>query len=214
MSVSVLPIFRQRDTRRVTENMPVPSRGEHRVVFSGMSWKDYLHFWNDAEEYGGFRASYLEGTIQLMFPSYEHESGKFQFGSLISAYCIERDIEFFGHGSTTLQSEMKAAGKEPDESFCFGKNKKSPDLAIEISITSGGIETLEIYRRFRIPEVWIWRKDTLEVYVLERGGYRAAEQSRVLPGLDLTLLAKCALIESGLQARKKFVAGLKRRKQR
>lgn len=213
MSVSVLPIFRQRDTRRLTENMPVPSRGEHRVVFSGMSWKDYLHFWNDAEEYGGFRASYLEGTIELMFPSYEHEAGKSRLGQLIDAYCCENDIEFFEHGSTTLQSEMKAAGKEPDESFCFGKNKKTPDLAIEISITSSGIETLEIYRRFRIPEVWIWRKGNLEVFVLERGAYKVAPQSRVLSGLDLALLAKCAQIESGLQARKKFIAGLKRRKQ-
>lgn len=192
--------------------LPPLTRGEHRVVFDGMQWKDYIRFWNDAEEFGGVRVSYLDGTIELMFPSYEHESSKSQFGSLVNAYCCENDIEFFEHGSTTLKAEMKAAGKEPDESFCFGRNKKVPDLAIEVSITSGGIETLEIYRRFRIPEVWIWRKGKVEVFVLERGAYKPVDRSKALPGLDLSLLAKCAQIESGLQARKKFIAGMKRKR--
>jgi Uma2 family endonuclease len=213
MSNRVLPIFRPEDSRRLVQSVPVPRRGEHRVVFSGMTWKDYLRFWKDAEEHGGFRASYLDGTIELMFPSYEHESGKSQFGSLVNAYCCENEIEFFERGSTTLQAEMKAAGKEPDESFCFGRNKKIPDLAVEVSITSGGIQTLEIYRRFRIPEVWIFGKGKLEVFVLERGIYKLVAQSRALPGIDLPLLVKCAQIESGLQARKKFLAGLRRGKQ-
>jgi Uma2 family endonuclease len=212
MSDRVLPIFRPEDSRRLVQSVPVPIQGEHRVVFSGMTWKDYLRFWKDAEEYGGFRASYLDGTIELIFPSYEHETGKTRFGQMIDAYCCENEIEFFERGSTTLQAKMKAAGKEPDESFCFGKNKKIPDLAIEVSITSEGLETLEIYRRFRISEVWIWRKGKLEVFVLERGVYKSVPQSQVLPGIDLGLVAKCAQIQSGLQARKKFIAGLKRRK--
>jgi Uma2 family endonuclease len=208
MSDRVLPIFRPEDSRRLVQSVPVPSRGEHRVVFSGMTWKDYLRFWNDAEEYGGFRASYLDGTIELMFPSYEHESRGRGVGYLIPAYCEHLGTEVFAHGSATLKAKLKAAGKEPDESFCFRTNKQRPDLAIEIALTSGGMETLEIYSRFSIPEVWIWAKGTIEVFVLGKIGYRSSPSSRCLPELDLKLLAECALVKGMVKSRRQFLRRL------
>ena len=154
------------------------------------------------------RVSFLDGTIELMAPSYEHESRKSQIGWLLKLYLVEKDIDVFAHGSTTLQKSFKKAGKEPDESFCFYRQKKIPDLAIEVAITSGGIDTLEIYRRWAIPEVWIWQRDALQVFILEDEVYTKNRASRWFPDLDLKLLSECAKIESVLQARKKFLAGL------
>jgi len=187
-----------------------PKRGEKRVLMDGMTWADYDLFWQAAERRGGYRVSYLDGQIELMFPSYDHELRKSRLGGLLEAYCHENEVDFFEHGSTTIREELKAAGKEPDESYCFAKQKKFPDLIIEVAITSGGIDTLEIYRRWAIPEVGVWQRDKLNIFLFKRGRYQAAAKSLHLPALDLDLLASCASIQNGLQARKKFLAGVKK----
>ena len=57
-------------------------------------------------------------------------------------------------GSTTLQRPEQGAGGELDESYCIGTDKDFPDLAIEVIVTSGSINRLELYRRLGVQEVW------------------------------------------------------------
>ena len=68
---------------------------------------------------------------------------------------------------------MGEAGAEPDESWCIGEEAEFPHLVVEVALTSGGISKLELYRRFGIGEVWIWRKEKIEAWVLreDRAGY-------------------------------------------
>lgn len=186
-------------------------RGEKRLLLHGMSWRDYLLLEKARHRWGGARVAYLDGTIELLFPSFEHESRKSLVSRLLDAWLIEQEIEHFPHGSTTMKKELEKAGKEPDESYCFHRQRKLPDLVIEVAITSGGVDTLEIYRRFRVPEAWIWQRDRLHAYLLGTDGYVKSTQSRWFPKLDLAWLAECAKIEGGLQARKKFLAGPKKR---
>lgn len=197
-------------TVRVLSLLPQPLSGESRLVMGGRTWQDYLALDSERERRGGFRVTYLEGVIELMFPSFEHEIRKSNVSRVLEAWLEEHDIDFTIHGSTTLRSEIKEAGKEPDESYAFGDAKNNrPDLAIEVAITSGGIDTLEIYCRFEVPEVWIWQKNELKVFVLDAGSYTAASQSRLFPKLDLLLLAECASIEKTSEARKTFLAKLR-----
>ncbi len=199
-------------TARVLSLLPLPSSGESRLVMGGRTWQDYLALDAERERRGGFRVTYLEGVIELMFPSFEHEIRKSNVSRVLEAWLEECDIDFTIHGSTTLRSEIKEAGKEPDESYAFGDAPRArPDLAIEIAITSGGIDTLEIYRRFEVPEVWIWQKNELRVFALDTDGYVTAEQSRLFPALDLALLAECARIEKTSEARKTFLVKLRAR---
>ena len=80
---------------------------------------------------------------------------------------------------------------------------------LEIALTSGGIDTLRIYRKFQVPEVWFWRKNQLEIYALSAAGdYEASPTSRLLPGLDIALLERCIAISSWQQARRTFRAAL------
>ncbi len=176
----------------------------------GMTWPDYRRMNQTAESRGGVRVSFLDGQIELMFPSYEHEWRKSQLGTLVELWLAENDLDYFPHGSATLRKQLKRAGKEPDESYSFGVQKKIPDLVIEVAITGGGIDTLEIYRRFQIPEVWVWQGNKLHAFVLTKNAYQASSTSQLLPGLNLELLASCAAIPNGLLARKKFLAGLKK----
>lgn len=106
---------------------------------------------------------------------------------------------------------VKQAGAEPDDSWCFAEKKKYPDLVLEIALTSGGLPKLEIYRRFAVPEVWIWRRGRLEVHSLraDGSGYDAATASRLLPALSIAALeAAVAQTDAGL-ARREFRAALK-----
>ena len=188
-----------------------PESGEKRLLLQGMAWQDYLLLDKSRHRWGGAKVAYLDGTIELMFPSFEHESRKSLLSYLLEAWLVDQDIEHFHHGSTTLKKELEKAGKEPDESYCFHRQRKLPDLVIEVAITSGGVDTLEIYRRFRIPEVWIWQKERLHAFVLRDEEYVKSTKSHWFPELNLSWLAQCAKVEGGLQARKKFLAGLKRK---
>jgi Uma2 family endonuclease len=63
-----------------------------------------------------------------------------------------------------------------------------PDLAVEIVVTSGGINILEIYRRIGVPEVWFWEDGVISVYCLRLNGYELVNKSELLPELDLRSL--------------------------
>ncbi|HYR27761.1 MAG TPA: hypothetical protein VEU30_04815, partial [Thermoanaerobaculia bacterium] len=55
--------------------------------------------------------------------------------------------------------------------------------------THGDIDKLAIYEKLGVEEVWYWRKGIIEVYVLSERKLVPAERSRLLPDLDLELLA-------------------------
>ncbi len=184
------------------------------MMFGGVSWEEFKTFQTTLGEGRGARVSYLDGIIQFMTVSLEHESRKSHLGRLLEAYLFEKDVEIFPHGNATLESKRKKAAKEPDESYCFHVQKKTPDLAIEVAITRGGIDTLELYRRWQIPEVWIWQSDRLRVFHFENGAYAPASRCLHFPNLDLALLEKCARIPSVTQARREFLAGLKKKRRR
>src|SRR5205823_2941221 len=81
-------------------------------------------------------------------------------------------------------------GLEPDECYCVGTAlRESPDIALEVVLTSGGLNKLAIYEGLSVPEVWFWRNERFEIYLLADDGYQAAARSRLVPGLDLEQLA-------------------------
>jgi Uma2 family endonuclease len=183
---------------------------EQRVVFCGVSWNQYLSF---DKKLGDDRPSprlyYLDGELEIMTTSSEHERIKKWIGDLLAVYFEEAGLEVTPRGQATMRAALKAAGAEPDESWCIGDEKPIPDLALEVVLTSGGIRKLEVYRRFKVPEVWFWRRGKLELFVLESSGnYRASSKSRLLPALDVVALARCAKNPSWLQARRNFRAAL------
>lgn len=47
------------------------NHSDQTLSFAGMSWADYEKF--DSQEYPGYRVSYFNGVINLVFPSQNHE---------------------------------------------------------------------------------------------------------------------------------------------
>lgn len=173
---------------RAGEHVPT---ADQRVVTYGVPWAHYeaqLALKGDAPVP---RMAYLDGALELMRPSKDHERLKSMIGRLIETCALERGVDLSPYGSWTLKRAVRQSGVEPDECYIVGSDqtKEVPDLAIEVVWTSGGLDKLEIYRRLAVAEVWIWRDDALEVYVLRDDRYERQERSAVLPGLDVALLA-------------------------
>jgi Uma2 family endonuclease len=184
---------------------------DQRLVTYGVPWSHYeaqLALRGDAPVP---RIAFLEGALELMSPSKEHERIKSYIGCLVEAYALERGIDLSPYGAWTLKDRPTESGLEPDECYLVGEQSKdTPDLAIEVVWTSGGIDKLEIYRRLGVGEVWFWKTSRIEVHVLRQGLNEATKRSSVFPDLDLALLCSFLDRPTALQAVKAFREAVRR----
>jgi Uma2 family endonuclease len=148
------------------------------------------------------RVAYLDGAMELMSPSRDHERIKSYLGRLVEAYALVRGIDLSPYGSWTLRHAAKASGLEPDECYIIGSDQRAerPDLAIEVVWTSGGIDKLEIYRRLGVPEVWVWRDGLITIHALHGDAYEVALESTQLSGIDVRELGACLEHPTVMQA--------------
>ena len=179
------------------------------VVLHDVSWEDYERLLAMRGDHSAPRISYLEGEVEIMSPSRDHEVIKSYIGHLLEAWCIDRGMDVRPAGSWTIKKKAKRRGAEPDECYIFGtEDRERPHLAIEVEWTHGGIDKLAIYEQLGVEEVWYWRKGVIEIYVLSAGKLVPAERSRVLPDLDLELLASMLDRDTLTQAVRDFRAAL------
>jgi len=183
---------------------------DHRVVLAGVSWEHYEVELIMRGEKSTPRIAYLEGAMELISPSREHERITSYLGRLIEVFAELHDIELSPYRSWTLKSGRNA-GVEPDECYIVGadQSKPRPDLVIEVIWTSGGLDKLAIYQQLGIAEVWFWIDGKLEVHTLGAGGYARAPSSQWLPGLDLALLCSFLDRRSTHIAKRDFRAALR-----
>ncbi|MCD8485477.1 Uma2 family endonuclease [Kamptonema cortianum] len=180
------------------------------ITLHEISWEKFSVIDSTLADISAIRSIYLDGVLEIMTPlSEEHEYLKSTIGLLLEAYLREKNIRFYVRGSATLGSQALGGRKEPDESYNLETRKTIPDLVIEVIITSGSIDILEIYRRLRVPEVWIWRGGNLEVYSLGESQYQPGENSRLLPDLDLKLFTECVRRNDQYDAVNAFIQAIR-----
>lgn len=180
------------------------------VVLHGVSWADYERILAVRGDASVPRLNYVEGELELMTPSWPHESIKRRIGQLTEVWCLERGVEFSAGGAWTVKKKKAKSGLEPDECYVCGpvKGAKRPDLAIEVVWTSGGVSKLEGYAALGVKEVWFWRRGRISVHVLEGNGYVDSASSRVLPGIDLVQLASYLDRETDSRAIREYRAAI------
>lgn len=173
---------------------------EERFITSGVSWEQYEALLAKLGDSPWYRVTYLEGVLEVMSPSRQHERSKTHIGMFLEAYFQETLTQFWGLGSTTFRNQETQGGTEPDECYCIGTEKEFPDLAIEVVVTSGGVDKLEIYRRLGVREVWFWQNSQIKVHCLCGDRYEEMSQSQLLPNLDLGMLAEYVMMSNPLMA--------------
>jgi Uma2 family endonuclease len=87
--------------------------------------------------------------------------------------------------------------------------KELPDFAIEVNLTSGGIDRLAVYQGLNVPEVLIWQDNRLTLYDLRESDYRETEHSQFFPDLNLQLLAQFVRPQEQPQAIKEFLQAVR-----
>ncbi|MBX3191604.1 MAG: Uma2 family endonuclease [Labilithrix sp.] len=176
---------------------------EQRILLSNVPWATYVVL-RDSVDSSGVRMTYLKGWLEIMSPSREHEVDKTQIARLLELFCLERDIPLYGYGSTTFRREEHEQGLEPDECYCRGANRETPDIALEVVVTRGAIDKLVIYRDLGVREVWIFEDGRFRLLGLRGAAYEVIETSGVLPEIDLARIAHYAAQEDQHAALRAF----------
>lgn len=173
-----------------------PRDEDRRFLVDCVSWDEYQAL---RESLGnGLRLTYLEGRLELMSPSFAHEDYKTLLARLLEAWAEENDVDLNGYGNVTLGNRALARALEPDECYCIGRVQDTPDIALEVVVSSGYLDKLEVYRGLGVREVWAFKDGAITVLELHSAGveYVAREGSGVLPSLDLAEL--CRFVTAGV----------------
>lgn len=189
---------------------------DQRIVYSGISWQQFKLVQAGFAASPGIRLFYYDNTIEILMPGREHEVFSRLIGFLIGLFCLENNIEFEPTGSMTQEREGEVSA-QADESYCFGRSKPIPDLAIEVIFTSGGPNKLQRYQALGVPEVWFWQDGLFSLYRLRNANhqpdYEPISRSEIpeLANLDIELLTRCVLMAqtSRLEAATTFRNALK-----
>jgi Uma2 family endonuclease len=192
---------------QTVDNLSTSGAVEQRFTWRGLTWPQFKAIQTGFEDVPNVRLFYCDGVLEIVGTARLHEAIRCLMGLLMGQYFLQRRIVFFPSGTYSQiveeQVEYQAA-----LSYCFATIKDVPDLCIEIVITSGSPIKLQKYRLMEVPEVWFWEDGTLELYHLPEEGYDRIASSEILPDLDLSLLKRCILFASPLDALEEFYRGM------
>jgi Uma2 family endonuclease len=175
------------------------------VVRLPASWEEYENLCQQRGDGSIPRIKYRNGEVLLMSPLPAGGRDANLLAEIVKALLDrdEREYDAFTPVTMTLPPE---SGIEPD--YCFyidnwqavsGKKRidwqqyPPPDLAIEIDVTS--YSDVADYLPYRVPEVWLFKKQQLLIYQLQGTDYQLQTHSRYFPEFDLqSAVATCVQI--------------------
>jgi Uma2 family endonuclease len=182
------------------QTVAAAAEGDQCVTLGGLDWKGYSTMLRLRGDRPAPRMIYLDGDLLLVSPSFIHERLGKRLGMFVIEVVVGLQIPCQPSGSTTFRRRKKQAGVEGDETYylanaaqILGKREidlrtdPPPDLAIEAVHTHEAAEAVEVYRRLRVPEVWVCDEVELEILVRQSNGrYARAESSAAFPFLKAT----------------------------
>lgn len=175
------------------------------VTIPKISWQEFELILQQLGENRSARLIFYQGTLEIMVPSPEHEKPKELISDIIKILLRKTNRRYEPFGSTTFKKEG-LAGVEPDVCFYIQNyqtmitrrrlqvNDPPPDLAVEIDVTSK--TTLEAYEAIKVPELWVYDRGCLTIYLLKNHQYSPSDVSPTFPNIPLTRLIPAAVEKS------------------
>jgi Uma2 family endonuclease len=175
------------------------------VVRLPATWQEYQSLYDRRGDGSIPRLKYRDGEVLLMSPLPVHGKDANLIADLVKAILDweGREYDAFTPVTMTLPEE---SGIEPD--YCFyidnwqavcGKKRidwqtdPPPDLVIKIDVTS--YSDVPDYLPYRVPEVWLLKKQKLLIDRLQGSSYQLQTQSLYFPGFNLqSTIARCVEI--------------------
>lgn len=182
---------------QVEDIQPDSVKTEGILIFNGVSWPTYKAVMADVGDGRAWRIAYDQGVLEIRMPLQKHEQPKVLLASFVEALADELAIEVMHLGSLLLEREDLSRAIEPDTCFYIQneslvRNKDinlsvdpPPDLAIESDHTHSSMNKHDIYAALRVPELWRYHKQTLQVYLLVDRQYQLSDRSLAFPCLPV-----------------------------
>lgn len=169
------------------------------IAIHALSWHDCENILNELGEDRHTRIAYYQGTLEIMSPMARHERPHRLTGDIIKVILDAQGRDWEDFGSTTFYRKGMA-GVEPDTCLYVANAAlvrdcqeridvdiyPPPDLAIESDVTSKTL--LSAYEAIAVPEIWIYRDDSLKIFLLSDGHYLESESSLLFPDLAIKML--------------------------
>ena len=187
----------------MSTTLAAPGIGEQEqcLTFSGLSWRQYKAVLKAFPEQAGLRITYLDGRVTLLSPKRRHNWHEHLLGRLVEAVASGLGIVWEPSGHTTYRREDLGGGVEGDQTFSFGDHAElmlgpvdvdlstqpPPDLAIEVEVTHGADDSVTVWGRLGVPEVWRFhvKRETIVFGVRQEDGtYAPVPRSAALPVLE------------------------------
>lgn len=175
------------------------------VVRLPATWQDYQTLCQQRGDGSNPRIKYCNGEILLMSPLPKHGRDAHLIANIITTLLDQAGREYDAFTPVTMDLPEES-GIEPD--YCFyidhweavsGKeridwrNDPPPDLVLEIDVTS--YSNVNDYLPYRVPEVWLFRKQQLLIYQLQSAEYVPQNHSRYFPDISLQdVITRCVQI--------------------
>jgi Uma2 family endonuclease len=166
------------------------------------SWQDYQALTQQLGDRSIPRVKYRSGEILLMSPLPLHGRQAHIIAMVVMSWLDHFEIEYEAFTPITMELPEES-GIEPD--YCFyidnwaavaGKDRinwevdPAPDFAIEIDVTS--YTDVNDFLPYRVPEVWLYKKNRLIIYGLEDNSYSLKTSSRYFPSINLSeVISEC-----------------------
>jgi len=154
-------------------------RATQKVILPNASWETYERLLAENQDNSGVRFNYDRGRLEIMVLSLRHEKLKHTLATIVELIAGEYGLDFEGAGSTTFRREDLERGFEPDACFYFQNvglirqkdeidltEDPSPDLVIEVDITSPSLDKFPIFAALNVREVWRYEAESVAVYTL------------------------------------------------
>jgi Uma2 family endonuclease len=163
-----------------------------------ISWEDFEEILAELGESPRSRATYYRGKLEIMSPLALHERPHRIIADIVKTILDRQGRDWEDFGSTTLK-RPPVAGVEPDTGLYIENAERvrgrvnldldidpPPDLAIESDVTSKTV--LDAYTAIGVPEVWIYSKQQLKIYLFSGDEYREVTTSSIFPDIPIISL--------------------------
>lgn len=159
------------------------------------TWENYQSLCQQRGDGSIPRIKYRTGEVLLMSPLPKHGRDASLIADMIKVLLDYNGREYDAFTPVTMELPEES-GIEPD--YCFyidnweavsGKERidwrvdPPPDLVLEIDVTS--YSDVNDYLPYRVPEIWLFRRNQLAIYQLQTTEYLLSTHSRYFPDIDL-----------------------------
>ena len=183
----------------ITTSPPVQEQiiHESKVVLKGVSWPTFQALLADVGDDRAWRIAYDNGVLEIRRLYQEQEVPVIMLACFVNAIADELEIDVMHVGALLLEREDLSRAIEPDTCFYIQnealvrsrdidlETDPPPDLAVESDYSNSSLNKFTIYAALGVPELWRYRRQTLEVYQLVDGKYESVAQSVAFPFLPI-----------------------------